>query len=620
MIELDGGVMLPVPRRSDGFVRPDSIKQFRWDKDKGGRWYRAYMHCLYSLPLCLDLPLHSVVPRLAKKMKEAEHPFNVALRFMGEMELQGYVRFRNGRKKGSNEEERVVVATKKLLELDFIFGEAPSSVIKYPILPGSRIPVSPIRNGVASNKNKEVSSVAARMASETFKINSYMLELLDMFPPKFSESGSEYMYQRTMYCAKEMVEDNFRFPYFLDSRSRMYEDTTCGFSPQGADHEKALCQPTHKEVLNESGYNALLEAAYGYSEIEWSEDTIINMAKNPRKTEEEWKKADKPYCFMACADLIRQYNDNPLSPLSGFIPLDGRCSGLQHWSALTKSPAITAHLGMEVEEETLDIYEKVAEDWRETLEPEWKFMATRKAAKIPVMTWGYNATVTTSMDWMEKQFGPKKSWSPELNEYVIAEGGIDKLATRRKGADLYKNLNKTLGPLREAVDWVSDCAAKISKAGNVEVHWTTPDGFEAMQRKVKGLRRDIACKLSNGDRFGVEIQDFSVETPHTAKHRSAIAPNIIHSLDATHLRMVARRLDELGLPMIFIHDSFATHCNHRDTLYEIIVDTFIELYSGDYMMDLYNYWREMYNVDIPKPPPAGIWEPASLKGCSRFFV
>lgn len=620
MIELDGGVVLPVPKRSKGFTQPDTIKRFRWDSDKEGRWYRAYMHCLYSLTIHLGLPLHSVVPRLAKKMKEADDPFNVALRFMGEMELQGYVRFDVRRKTNSDQEERLVIATKKLLALDLNFEEAPSSAVKYPILPGSRIPVSPIRNGVASNKNKQVSSIAYEMAMEKFKINRYVLRLLEDFPPEFTEAGSDYMYKRTMHCANEMVEDNFRFPYFLDSRSRMYEDTTCGFSPQGADHEKALCQPTYKEILNENGYKALLETAYGYSEIKWTEDTIIDMAKNPRRTEKEWKKADKPYCFMACADLIRQYSDSPLSPLSGFIPLDGRCSGLQHWSALTKSPAITAHLGMEVQEADLDIYEKVAEDWKETLEPEWQFMATRKAAKIPVMTWGYNATVTTSMEWMEKLFGSKKKWSPELNEYVMAEGGLEKIAARRKGADLYKNLNATLGPLRAAVDWVSGCATKIATAGNVEIHWITPDGFEAMQRKVKGKQRDITCTLSNNSRIDLEIQDFSVETPHTAKHRSAIAPNIIHSLDATHLRMVARRLNELGLPMIFIHDSFATHCNHRDTLYEIIVDTFIELYSGDYMKELYDYWKEMYNVDIPEPPKAGIWEAASLKGCSRFFL
>lgn len=622
MIKLDGGIMLPDPPKKNpkGFTRPEGITQHRWDKDKEGRWYRAYMHCLYSLPLHLGLPLHSVVPRLAKKMKEADDSFNVSLRFMGEMELQGYVKFDSRRKSSGDGEERLVVATKKFLALKLDFELAPASSIKYPKLPGSRIPVAPIRNGVASDKNKEVSAISSRMAMETFQINRYVLGLLEMFPPEFSEAGSEYMYKRTMHCAWEMVGNNFRFPYFLDSRSRMYEDTTCGFSPQGADHEKALCLPTYKEVLNESGYKALLETAYGYSEIEWDEETIINMAKNPGDTISLWKMADKPYSFMACADLIRQYNDNPLSPISGFIPLDGRCSGLQHWSALTKSSAITAHLGMEKMEHNLDIYEKVARDWEEVLDPEWKFMATRKAAKIPVMTWGYNATVTTSMDWMEKLFGSKKKWSPELNEYVIAEGGVERTATRRKGAELFKNLNDTLGPLRAAVDWVSGCATEISKAGNVEVHWITPDGFEAMQRKVKGYHRDITCILSDNSRFDLDIQDFSIETPHTAKHRSAIAPNIIHSLDATHLRMVARKLDELGLPMIFIHDSFATHCNHREVLYNIIVDTFIELYSGDYMMELYDYWKNMYNVDIPKPPAAGIWEAASLKGCSRFFL
>ena len=85
---------------------------------------------------------------------------------------------------------------------------------------------------------------------------------------------------------------------------------------------------------------------------------------------------------MACAYLIRQYWLDPSKPIPSFPPLDGRCSGLQHWSAvITKSNAITRHLGMHEEEAELDIYEKVADDWKQTLTDKEKQYATRKAAK-----------------------------------------------------------------------------------------------------------------------------------------------------------------------------------------------------------------------------------------------
>jgi DNA-directed RNA polymerase len=400
----------------------------------------------------------------------------------------------------------------------------------------------------------------------------------------------------------------------------MYTDTTCGFSPQGADHEKALVIPCYKEVLSPTGYSALLEAAAGYSEKSWSAEEMANMARDPEGYKEVWEEADKPYSFMACADLIRMYLDCPDTPLPSFIPLDGRCSGLQHWSAVVRSNAITRHLGMHIDEHKLDIYEKVASDWRATLSPELHYLATRKAAKIPVMTWGYNATMMTSMDHMAKLFGAKSQWCDLELRYIQGDDGLDRATTSKYGCDLYNQLQSTLGSLQAAVSWVSDCAVAISKYGNVEIRWPTPDGFTCLQRKVKGEKVDLDCKLSDGSRFTLDILDFSKDIPNTGKHKSAIAPNIIHSLDATHLRMVARKLKELGLPMIFIHDSFATHCNYRDVLYKIIIETFVELYSREYLAELKEYWEDLYGVELDEHPVLGDWEPNSLYNLDRFFV
>ena len=236
------------------------------------------------------------------------------------------------------------------------------------------------------------------------------------------------------------------------------------------------------------------------------------------------------------------------------------------------------------------------------------------------MTWGYNATMMTSMDHMGKLFGAKQKWDMASKSFVSTSEGLARGETSRLGVDLYKQLQQTLGPLQAAVSWVSDCATTISKQDNVEIRWPTPDGFTCLQRKVKGERLYLAAMLSNGSDFALEILDFSKAVPNTAKHRSAIAPNIIHSLDATHLRMVARKLKELGLPMIFIHDSFATHCQYREVLYDIIVETFIELYSREYLAELKSYWEAMYNVELDEPPELGDWKPDSLQGLKRFFL
>ncbi len=584
MIELDGGVMLP-DGKGKGFARPEGVSPNKWQLMKPDMWKRAYMHCLYSLPLHFDLPLHTVVPRLAKKMMESTDSFNVALRFMGEMELAGYIKLERGF------DERVVVPTKKFNDLTLSCERAPESAVRLPTISGKYIPKAAIRGGISNAKNKEVTSITTDMANEEFQINKFILGLIVDFPPEFEKRSDAYMYRRMLASADAMSEALFQFPYFMCSRSRMYTDTTCGFSPQGADHEKAIVIPTHKEVLTPAGFQSLVETAHGYSEIEWSVDEMIEHAMFPKAQQAIWQSADKPYSYMACAHLLLQHRFDPDKPLPTFSPLDGRCSGLQHWSAVVRSDAITKHLGMHVDEADLDIYEYIAAEWLATLPVEWQQFATRKAAKIPVMTWAYNATMMTSMDHMAKLFGAKFRWDDTEGKYCrVGTEGLDRATTSQLGAGLYKDMQETLGPLQGAVSWVSDCATTIAGEGNVEIRWITPDGFTAVQRKVKGERLQLRCKLSDGEDLLLEILDFSGEVPNTAKHRSAIAPNIIHSLDATHLRMVARRLKELGLPMIFIHDSFASHCNHRAILYKIIVETFIELYSMDYLTILKVYW------------------------------
>lgn len=615
MLHIDGGIVLPIPRRARGFTKPEDMTDYRWKSGKRDRWERAYTHCLHSLPLYFDLPLHTVVPRLSKKMMEASEPFLVALRFMGEMEKAGYVKL----KRGYN--ERIVLPTDKFLKLTLDCARAPSSAISYPIVTGlGKLPEAPIRGGIASPHNRFVSSVTMDMAEEEFEINTFMLEVIKAVPPKFDKTSSAYMYKRAVASADVMAGLSFKFPYFLDSRGRMYTDTTCGFNPQGADYEKALVIPTYSEKLSPDGFKSLLEAAKGYSEQNWSVRDMARHADYPLETQDEWLSADKPYCYLSCAKLIQMHLDSPEQPLPAFIPLDGRCSGLQHWSAVVRSDAITAHLGMEEDEHKLDIYEKVAHDWKESLGPEQQHYATRKAAKVPVMTWGYNATMMTSMEHMKKLFGAKTKWNNDLGQYVTVDEGLERGVCGTLGADLYRQLQNTLGPLQDAVEWVSDAAVSIASLNNPEIRWPTPDGFTCLQRKIKGKPLDLDVTLDDGSRFQLDILDFTVSTPNSGKHKSAIAPNVIHSLDATHLRMVARRLGELGLPMVFIHDSFATHCNYRDKLYDIIVETFIELYSREYLADLKEYWEATYDVKLNDPPKLGNWNPSKLKGLERFFL
>jgi DNA-directed RNA polymerase len=515
--------------------------------------------------------------------------------------------------------------TEKLMQL-LIKAEPAPNVRRYPIPTSQTQAEFEVRRGI--KLSRQIDGVQA-VAETPFVINDFSYWLMEAFPP-FEEDDPQYLqYHVAFNEAGRYLHKKFKFPYFFCSRGRMYDDATVGFSTQGADHEKALVIPCHKEALTESGFKALLEAAEGYSELELSIDETLEIARDPVRYKDVWSKADKPYSFMACADFINTYINDKSIPLSSFIPLDGRCSGLQHWSALLGTSAITARLGMESApaDDGLDMYEFVAHVWASKLEEAFKEFATRKSCKITVMTFAYSATRMSSMDKIHELFGAKSEWSSELDKYVMLDdGGLSRSQTAKLGSQLFDVTNEILQPIVVGVDWMKSCAKMILEHTNhPRIQWRTPDGFEASQYTIKWNRLDIRVRDSRRKQHKVSIRvpqmgKTGEPIPSVKKAQSGIGPNIIHSLDATHLRMVAHELQKRGIVGVWIHDSFAVHVNYRDVLYDIIIEKFIELYDRNYLLELKEYWEYLYKLKLPEPPTMGDWDVNTLRNCKEFFA
>ena len=63
------------------------------------------------------------------------------------------------------------------------------------------------------------------------------------------------------------------------------------------------------------------------------------------------------------------------------------------------------------------------------------------------------------------------------------------------------------------------------------------------------------------------------------KARSAISPNVVHSLDASHLiRTVVMSAEQDIRSFMLIHDSFATHAGATDRFFTLIRKAFVETY------------------------------------------
>jgi DNA-directed RNA polymerase len=88
----------------------------------------------------------------------------------------------------------------------------------------------------------------------------------------------------------------------------------------------------------------------------------------------------------------------------------------------------------------------------------------------------------------------------------------------------------------------------------------------------------------------------------THRATNGIAPNFIHSLDATHLVMTTCKLPK-DLNLCVIHDSFATHATDIETLRGILKGTFVELYDGrNYLQELRDSLPELPEGHEGYPP------------------
>ena len=482
-------------------------------------------------------------------------------------------------------------------------------ILTHVVKEGCEVPAAKVRYGIPQSSHLLATE---GITATKFKVNKFILELYKANEP-YKDS---IMASRAVQCA-ELIQDekSFKFGCFLDSRGREYTDTTIGISPQGADHEKAMCLPIFSEALSADGLRALVGAADDYSEdsryigLPTMDSACLYAAQARDSHNLEWKQWDKPYSGMALARLISDYMEAPELPIAAFVPRDGRCSGLQHWSALMRSSAITDRLGMELEEaaDGRDIYEFVAYKWDYYLADEHKYVATRKGAKKPVMTFAYSATRISAMDNV-------CDMHPELERKIACQ----------LGSQLFNTTNEVLQPIVAGVDWLKACMSIICATGAHQITWDTPDGFTASQDYRVTEEEDITVVIKRRKhKITIKkdvLDDDGAYIPKLSKHKSAIGPNVIHSLDATHLRMVALRLKEVGLPAVWVHDSFAVHANYIPFLDKVIREEFVKLYSGNYLLALKLQWEQKYGVALPDEPVMGDWDLNVIHKCERFFL
>jgi DNA-directed RNA polymerase len=429
--------------------------------------------------------------------------------------------------------------------------------------------------------------------------------------------------------------DVFYFPHSLDFRGRLYA-MTAELSPQGDDIAKSLIMFADGKPLGDTGAYWLavhIANLFGIDKVSfdervsWVQDNnefLMDSAKNPLDGYRFWATADDPWCALAaCFEWAGYQREGDEFVTHLPIAMDGSCSGIQHFSAMLRDAEGGRAVNLRPSDVPSDIYTEVLKatkcllaENQEPLAKVWMDKVDRKIVKRPCMTFAYSVTSIGIRDQiaseMRKQCDGQylpghENWKAAAFLAPVVEEAIRKVVDRAA----------------EAMDWLKEMSTHMSKE-EIPTSWVTPLGFPVVQpyRKAKGKKFKVWFQ---GQRVRLTLRVESREIDKR-KHSLSVAPNFVHSLDATHLMMVVNRMVSEGITDAFamIHDSFGVHACDVDELHYIIRDEFIKLYDEDVLVDTYrscllalpgDKWP-----DVPTPPEAGDLDLEEVRDADFFFA
>lgn len=478
----------------------------------------------------------------------------------------------------------------------------------YPTLP--RLPEDAPEEQVKEHKKKAVGIYKQEEARKSKALRC-------LVALKVAEKFSEY--------------DKIYFPWNVDYRGRCYPIPTA-ISPQGDDIQKSLLLFANPSPLAEGddkwmaihGANLAGNDKISFDErIKWVMDNTTNIiasAEDPLGYTwwHEVSKGDYPMEFLSFCNewkRLHDYKAENNGSVKGFmsnLPLafDGTCSGLQHFSALLRDEVGGFAVNLVPSDKVQDIYSIVAdkvnvqllkdaqtgtEDEKKekdgivsykygtkTLAQNWvafdrikfgKDGITRKVCKRSVMTLAYGS----------KQYGFKENLLTDIiHPYVLDHPDNNPFLNPNQAAVymaklIWDAVATTVVKAVEGMEWLQKVAGLITESGEV-VSWTTPNGFLVQQNYMKMRSEVIKLRFS-----GSQVRFYNQEETNeidTRRQRNGIAPNFIHSMDASHLqRVVCAESDKGNKNFMMIHDSFGTDAAHAGSLYKTIREEFVKLYK-----------------------------------------
>ena len=357
----------------------------------------------------------------------------------------------------------------------------------------------------------------------------------------------------------------------------------------------------------------------------------------------------KPIVLLAaCVDLVGYHKAlrEGVAYLSHLpIPVDGSNNGCQHTSAMNRDRTTGSKVGLTYSKIPEDLYVIIAKHMeiltdgfcksrgmtmkdmrsciskRATMTRAYSAGAAKIADSMFSDCYKEGATVKFNITARDCEYLSKKAVEA-IDEVCVSNTYVRKYLQRlvqhelgvykylfKDGTDATKymqGLKKELDKIprkktdennkrRDAIKEKMKIATWSLVSGNAAkmISWETPVGFIADCEL--NVNESVSC-IVNLDGKRIELSGkIKTERPDQKKHISAIAANMVHSMDSAHLVSCASSWGDRGKSSFgAVHDSFSVHASDVDELLVDIKTTFINLYED---LDAYQYFTDQIVSD-----------------------
>jgi DNA-directed RNA polymerase len=297
----------------------------------------------------------------------------------------------------------------------------------------------------------------------------------------------------------------------------------------------------------------------------------------------------------------------------------------QHLAAISRDKQAGALVSLTNEPIQKDFYVAVAKDlikimpdWFEEKEIPMKHIR-KGIAKRGSMTRAYSAG---------KQRIAKNMYDDCHVEGYTTKYGITEVDCDELSSNLIKAINQVCaGPLKTTKYLQKIAEHELSKGRNT-LEWITPSGFPVVyksylqhERKqrgtIKGIKGNKDGRVMHVVRVDVLTKEGNEKVPCRRSFASGIAPNFVHSLDASHM---ANTINAFDGSFAAVHDSFSTHADDVDLLQEILKETFIAQYDVPNFFQVIRDMLMLNKDDFKVPEPTlGRLDIKEVRNSKYFF-